>query len=169
MRMKSSIPIVSSLHPKIRNEVAVGIDAAECKFPATIAIQVNSGLRTFPQQAKLYAQGRTEPGPRVTNSKPGQSFHNYGLAFDFNIRYDLDGNGSYEKISWDVLKDLDRDGEADWMEVVDTFEALKYTWGGRFHSIIDQPHFEKTFGHHWSDLLDLHNRGKVDADGYVLL
>jgi peptidoglycan L-alanyl-D-glutamate endopeptidase CwlK len=51
----------------------------------------------------------------------------------------------FEKVSWDVLKDFDKDGEADWMEVVKVFEALKYTWGGRFHSIVDQPHFEKNF------------------------
>lgn len=42
-----------------------------------------SGYRSFPEQAKLYFQGRTKPGPKVTNARPGQSAHNYGLAVDW--------------------------------------------------------------------------------------
>lgn len=41
-----------------------------------------SGYRSFPEQASLYFQGRTKPGKKVTNAKPGESFHNYGLAVD---------------------------------------------------------------------------------------
>lgn len=40
------------------------------------------GTRTFPEQAKLYFQGRTLPGARVTNAQPGLSCHNYGIAVD---------------------------------------------------------------------------------------
>src|SRR5690349_2624666 len=141
-----SIPVVAKLHPKIRDEVTALIDKAETKFPSTVAIRIVQGLRTFPEQDALYAKGRTTPGLRVTNSKGGQSYHNYGLAIDFALLYDKDGNGTYESLSWDTLKDFDRDGEADWMEVVDAFEKAGYTWGGRFHSITDNPHFEKTFG-----------------------
>jgi hypothetical protein len=39
--------------------------------------------RTMEEQAKLYAKGRTSGGRIVTKAKPGQSFHNYGLAFDW--------------------------------------------------------------------------------------
>lgn len=42
-----------------------------------------SGTRTFPEQAKLYFQGRTTPGKIVTNARPGQSAHNYGIAVDW--------------------------------------------------------------------------------------
>ena len=35
------------------------------------------------EQAMLYAQGRSRPGKIVTQAKPGQSYHNYGLAFDW--------------------------------------------------------------------------------------
>jgi peptidoglycan L-alanyl-D-glutamate endopeptidase CwlK len=171
MRHKPSESVIAQLHPLIRGEVKLGMQTVEQTklTDIHIAVQVNSGYRTFPEQAKLYAQSRTAPGPRVTNSKPGQSYHNYGLAFDFNLVYDLDGNGTYEKVSWDVLKDFDKDGEADWLEVVDVFEVLKYTWGGRFHSIVDDPHLEKTFGHHWTELFALHNAGKIDKDGYVII
>lgn len=41
------------------------------------------GLRTFEEQTALYAQGRTKPGRIVTKAKPGESYHNYGLAFDW--------------------------------------------------------------------------------------
>jgi peptidoglycan LD-endopeptidase CwlK len=39
-------------------------------------------FRTLNEQATLYAQGRTTPGPIVTHARPGQSAHNYGLAID---------------------------------------------------------------------------------------
>jgi hypothetical protein len=35
------------------------------------------------EQAALYAKGRTSGGRIVTKAKPGQSYHNYGLAFDW--------------------------------------------------------------------------------------
>ena len=41
------------------------------------------GRRTMEEQAGLYAKGRTKPGKIVTKAKPGQSYHNYGLAFDW--------------------------------------------------------------------------------------
>lgn len=52
-----------------------------------------SGFRSLDEQAQLYALGRTVPnhdaspqkpmGSTVTNAKPGQSYHNWGLALDF--------------------------------------------------------------------------------------
>ena len=55
-----------------------------------------SGLRSFLDQQAIYAQGRTAPcgacrdkgitdpcGHVMTRAKPGQSYHNYGLAVDF--------------------------------------------------------------------------------------
>lgn len=58
------------------------------------------GFRTYGQQQELYAQGRVTKSPSwsthpplglpVTNARPGQSSHNFGLAFDFCR--DRDGN-----------------------------------------------------------------------------
>jgi hypothetical protein len=49
------------------------------------------GLRTFPEQDALYAQGREgRPGPRVTNARGGESPHNYGCATDW-CPWDSDG------------------------------------------------------------------------------
>jgi len=158
MRDKISIDRVARLHPKIRDEVKQLIEKAEEKLPAHVAVRVVQGLRTFPEQDKLYAQGRTDKTkPKVTNSKAGQSYHNFGLAIDFALLIDKDRNSVYETISWDLLKDEDKDGVADWMEVVDVFEDAGYTWGGRFVSIKDNPHLEKNFGLHWKELLKRHN------------
>ena len=41
------------------------------------------GRRTMEEQAALYAKGRTAGGKIVTKAKPGESYHNYGLAFDW--------------------------------------------------------------------------------------
>jgi peptidoglycan L-alanyl-D-glutamate endopeptidase CwlK len=152
MRDKISEQRVQLLHPSIRDEVKKLIEDAESGLPFT-AIRIVQGLRTFEEQDNLFSQGRTTPGNRVTNSKGGQSYHNYGLAIDFALIYDKDKNGTYESLSWDILKDFDKDGEADWMEVVNVFENAGYTWGGRFNSIKDNPHLEKTFGNHWKTLL----------------
>lgn len=157
MRDTISIPRVELLHPAIRTEVRQLIDKAEAKLPYT-AIRIVQGLRTFSEQDTLYAQGRTKPGKRVTNAKGGQSFHNYGLAIDFALLYDKDKNSTYETLSWDTLKDMDKDGESDWMEVVEVFEEAGYTWGGRFTSIKDNPHFEKNFGLTWRQLFDKHSK-----------
>lgn len=46
------------------------------------------GTRTIEEQDRLYAQGRTVPGKKVTNARGGQSLHNYGLACD--VVRDLD-------------------------------------------------------------------------------
>lgn len=163
MRDKRSEPRVALLHPAIRNEVKALIEKAEAKLPNT-AIRIVQGLRTFEEQNALYAKGRTAPGSRVTNAKGGQSYHNYGLAIDFALVYDKDNNGTFETLSWDLLKDMDKDGEKDWMEVVDVFEAAGYTWGGRFHSIPDNPHLEKTFGYNWRQLMT-----RSQIGGYVMI
>jgi peptidoglycan LD-endopeptidase CwlK len=154
------------LHPAIRDEVRLLIDKAESRLPFT-AIRIVQGLRTFAEQDALYQQGRTKPGNRVTNARGGASFHNYGLAIDFALLYDKDKNGTYETLSWDTLKDMDKDGEADWAEVVRIFEEAGYVWGGNFSSIKDNPHLEKTFGFTWRQLLAKHNAGDFANTDYV--
>jgi peptidoglycan L-alanyl-D-glutamate endopeptidase CwlK len=157
MRDKISEPRVQLLHPKVRDEVKRLIEQAEAGFPPTMAIRIVQGLRTIDEQNELYAQGRTKPGNIVTKAKGGSSFHNYGLAIDFAILTDTDGNGSYNDLSWDIRRDNDKDGTADWLEVVKIFEAAGWTWGGRWASLKDYPHLQKTFGFTWQQLLQKYN------------
>jgi peptidoglycan L-alanyl-D-glutamate endopeptidase CwlK len=111
-------------------------------------------LRTFEEQDALYQKGRTRPGPKVTNAKPGTSYHQYGLAIDFCNQI----NG---KLVWKVDKN--------WMKVVGLYKAAGWSWGGDWKGFQDQPHLEKTFGYHWRDLLKKHQNEEVDKNGYVII
>lgn len=150
---------VNLLHPKVRNEVRALIEKAETALPKNMAIRIVQGLRTIDEQNALYAQGRTKPGSIVTKAKGGSSYHNYGLAIDFAILTDTDGNGTYNDLSWDIKRDNDKDGVADWLEVVKVFEAAGWEWGGKWASLKDYPHLQKTFGYSWRDLLAKYNSG----------
>jgi peptidoglycan L-alanyl-D-glutamate endopeptidase CwlK len=148
---------LDSLHPDIRKEVIDLVSKINTEvLTSNVKMIVTQGLRTFDEQTKLYIQV-----PKVTNAKAGQSMHNYGLAFDFCL---VKGG----KALWDVASDFDGDKVADWMEVVKIFKDAGYTWGGNFRSISDKPHFEKTFGHTWQQLLALKEEGKT-KNGYVIL
>lgn len=150
MRDTISIQRVNALHPIVRTEVGVLIDKAEALLPNNYAVRIVQGLRTFPEQKDLYDQGRTKPGKKVTNAKPGSSYHNYGLSIDFALMIDKDGNGTYESLSWDNTS-------KEWATVVKTFEDAGWTWGGNFSSLKDYPHLEKTFGLNWRELLKRYN------------
>ena len=168
MRDYISINRVANLHPKVREDVKKCIEEAESKFPANMAIRVVQGLRTIEEQNALYAQGRSKPGPIVTKAVGGKSFHNYGLAIDFAILKDVDGNGTFETLSWKTTEDFDKDGVADWMEVVAVFKKYGWVWGGDFNSIKDNPHFEKGFGLSVSQLLALYNKPqRIPGTPYV--
>lgn len=161
---------VAQLHPKIRAEVASLIEQAEAGFPLHVAVRVVEHYRSIDYQNQLYAQGRTKPGAIVTNAKGGSSFHNYGLAIDFAILLDTNGDGKFDALSWDIKKDNDRDGTADWLEVVRIFETAGYEWGGKWSSIKDYPHLQKTFGYTWQQLLAKYQKGDfIPGTKYVNL
>ena len=148
---------IDTLHPLIKAEVLELVTHVNTVIlTGKVKMIVTQGLRTFDEQNKLFAQR-----PKVTNAKGGQSIHNYGLAFDFCL---ADGG----RTIWDTVKDFDNDKVADWMEVVKVFKAAGYTWGGDFRSITDRPHFEKTFGHTWQQLLAIKQSGKTE-NGYVII
>lgn len=158
-----SVKRLQQLHPKLRDEAIALFAEAECALSGRAKPRVTFSLRTFQEQQALYEQGRTRPGPIVTNAKPGSSFHNYGLAIDFALI--IDG----VSVSWDALKDYDGDRVADWMEVVKVFKAHGWEWGGDWQTITDKPHLQKTFGFTWRQLLDKHNLGTTDKNGYVII
>jgi peptidoglycan L-alanyl-D-glutamate endopeptidase CwlK len=153
---------IEKLHPKLREE-ALTIYKEICqKLQGRAMCRFTYTLRTMSEQNALYAQGRTIKGPIVTNAKAGQSYHNYGLAVD--IALILDGKTA----SWNDREDFDGDKVADWMECVKVFKDHGWEWGGDW-KFKDRPHFQKTFGKQWPELKDLHNKGKIDKEGYVLI
>lgn len=93
-----------------------------------IYIRVVQGLRTVAEQDALFAQGRTTPGPRVTNVRGGYSWHNYGLAVDcvpsiegpdapFTPNWDSDAP-SYPTM-WEAARLLGLTCGADWTSFPD--------------------------------------------------
>ena len=152
---KTSLSRVALMHPLLRTELAnILSEIAQ----GGVSIRLTQTLRTIQEQNDLYAIGRTKPGKIVTNAKGGQSYHNWGLSCDFCL---LHKDGS---ISWNMHEDLDKDGIADWMEVVKVFEKYGWEWGGKW-KFKDTPHFQKTFG---KSIKDLQNC-KKDKDGYPII
>lgn len=154
---KITIDRIKKLHPAVSDEVN-SIYTKICEALAGRAVcRFSYTLRTFNEQAELYAQGRTKPGKVVTNAKPGQSLHNYGLAFDIVLI--IDGKTA----SWDTIKDFDGDKEADWMEVVKICKSYGWKWGGDFKSFKDYPHFEKSFGLNWPEMKARYDAGQFQT------
>lgn len=152
---------IKLMHPKLREEVGE-IYAEICQALTGKAFcRFTHTLRTFKEQDELFAKGRTAPGARVTNARGGFSMHNFGVALDIVLIRD----GS---ALWDVKADLDGDGKADWMEIVNIFKQYGWEWGGDW-KFYDAPHFQKSFGKSVRELLALHNAKKIDKEGYVLL
>lgn len=161
-----TIERIKRAHPRLREELE--LQYLECNndiLGKGVRLRFSHVYRSRKEQQALYDQGRTKPGKKVTNAKPGRSYHNYGLAFDIVLLYDNDGNGTFEEASWDMVRDGDSDKKADWSEVVEFFKSKGWEWGGDFRSFKDYPHFQKTFGCHWSDL----EKARTDGDGYVIL
>jgi peptidoglycan L-alanyl-D-glutamate endopeptidase CwlK len=48
-----------------------------------VNIRITQGWRSYASQNALYAQGRSLPGPIVTDAPGGYSAHNFGYAVDF--------------------------------------------------------------------------------------
>ena len=152
---KTSLSRVALMHPLLRTELTSILSEIE---QGGVSIRLTQTLRTIQEQNDLYAIGRTKPGKIVTNAKGGQSYHNWALALDICL---LHKDGS---VSWSLNEDLDKDGIADWMEVVKVFEKYGWEWGGKW-KFKDTPHFQKTFGKSLNDLKAL----PKDSNGYVKL
>jgi peptidoglycan L-alanyl-D-glutamate endopeptidase CwlK len=105
-----------------------------------IDIVITEGHRSVERQNELYDRGRTTDGNIVTYAEGGESYHNYGLAIDFALRLD---NGN---IVWDMNRDDNGNGKADWMEVVSLAKNMGFEWGGDFSNFKDYPHFQMDFG-----------------------
>lgn len=141
-----SLVRIELLHPRLRAEVKRLYNYINNeKLKGRAQVRITHTLRTIKEQNDLYAQGRTEKGSIVTFAKGGESMHNYGLAIDICLI--IDG----KEASWDAKADYDKDGVADWMEIVHVFKMHGWTWGGDW-KMQDLPHFQKTFGRTIADL-----------------
>jgi LysM repeat protein len=122
------------LHPIVATRGRSMIDLAA---HAGLGLLVTQGLRTSEEQDVLYAKGRTVPpiGKQfvVTNARGGQSWHNFGLAFDIVV---LDALG---KNDWDV-------SHPGWAKAAELGKSVGLEWGGDWKGFKDMPHFQYTGG-----------------------
>jgi peptidoglycan LD-endopeptidase CwlK len=101
-------------------------------------VRITTAFRSWDEEDRLFAQGRTAPGEVVTNARGGDSYHNWGLAFDA---------APYEsgKISNDPQK---------FIQMGHLGQQVGLQWGGTFKTLVDFPHFQYTFGLNTWDLLN---------------
>jgi len=115
--------------------------AANCRLwlqrcrQAGLDVVITNTVRDEAYQAHLYAQGRTRPGPIVTNGKV-PTFHSVkaGLAFDFcenkqGKEYD---NGNFFRAAAALAKEMG------------------FSWGGDWRSFPDTPHIQWDAGGQYS-------------------
>ena len=70
---------LQTVHPELQRRI---LQLDQLLSITEIHLRVTQALRTWPEQAALYAQGRTTPGAIVTEASPLYSMHCYGLAVD---------------------------------------------------------------------------------------
>jgi hypothetical protein len=85
-----------------------------------------TGGRSIAWQNKLFAQGRTSPGDKVTDARGGESAHNYGCASDWT-RWTPDGEPIW--IRADDSKWLD---DPEWNIYLKAVEDLGLRSGSEF-------------------------------------
>ncbi|TWT24710.1 M15 family metallopeptidase [Planomicrobium sp. CPCC 101110] len=136
-------PAPSSLHPIVEEKKD---ELIEKTADIGIEILITDDFRSIDAQDNLHRQGRSEPGRIVTYAEGGESYHNYGLAIDFALRLPDGG------VVWDIKRDGNGNGKADWLEVADIAKELGFSWGGDWRNFKDYPHLEMNFGLSIEDL-----------------
>jgi peptidoglycan LD-endopeptidase CwlK len=115
-----SMERLAEVHPELSRRVQ------QLASMLSFDIRVTQGLRTYPQQNALYAQGRTTPGNVVTNAKGGQSAHNFGYAVDV-VPY-IEGI-----IDWSGK-------DAKWQEILMKAPSCGLAEGATWRTFPDEPH-----------------------------
>lgn len=119
-------------HPVLQEQAGKWMTQCE---QAGIVVRIGECLRTVAEQDSLYEQGRTKPGQIVTNAK-GSSYssqHQWGIAFDFYLQMDVDGDGA---TSDDAFNDSTKLFE----QAAEIGKNMGLGWGGDWKSLVDKPH-----------------------------
>lgn len=103
---------------------------AEMLALENIEFRVTQALRSWDEQEKLFAQGRTAPGKIVTQAPGGHSWHNFGLAVDLAI---IEAGA----IDWNA-------SHPSWQRMIQVGEMLGLLSGSTFRTFPDNPHFQLT-------------------------
>ena len=133
------VPSSGSIDPRSAGNIATLRPDAQAKarewlrkcLEAGINVKIITGTRTYQEQDRLYAQGRTAPGPKVTNAPAGYSWHNFGVGWDFVV-FDANGQPQWESPL------MERCGSI--------AELLGLEWGGHWKGFQDTPHIQLKTG-----------------------
>lgn len=131
---------LSALNPQVASMAQKFLNlCAAYKLDVTILVT----FRSWDDQDVLYAQGRTTPGLIVTDAEGGDSYHNWGLAFDCAPVV----NGT---VDWSDL--------AKFTQMGNIGQQVGLEWGGNWTTfkiqLLDMPHFQYTYGLSTEQLLD---------------
>lgn len=140
---------LKTLLPQVRQKFTDWYDACHAQG---LNVIITDGSRTYEEQAAIYAQGRTEPGPIVTKAKPGSSWHNFGIALDFGIFDGTDENGGVGHY---------HDESPDYHTAGKLAEGLGLEWGGDWKSIQDEPHVQWKTGISLEEARERHANGEA--------
>lgn len=139
---------LDELIPAVKDRIIAFIARAELCLAETypgqkIKLMVISTYRDNEAQDAEYAKGRTTPGPKVTNARGGQSWHNYRCAADLGVL--VNGTLSWDRKYYEQLGAI--------------AQELGLTWGGdwngdgvRQKADFDLDHFQWTGGLTLADL-----------------
>lgn len=95
------------LHPIVRLRLGKALEVLNAQIPGLQAFET---WRSPKRQLELWHQGRSKPGNKVTNAKPWESWHQYGLAADVAVKVAADPKLNLpDSWSWDFDKDLVRE------------------------------------------------------------
>lgn len=129
---------VCDLHPAVQRRCNAFLEACAAEG---IELLITSTYRDSESQNALYASGRTISGPKLTNAKAGQSYHNWRMAFDVvPLRHG--------KPVWGTTG---ADGEL-WQRIGLIGETCDLEWAGRWSKFREFPHFQFTGGLTLADL-----------------
>lgn len=127
---------INTLHPDIRDSVKTMLQNLK---KDGVKVEITLALRTYEEQDILFAKGRNDKGEVsdqskvVTNARGGQSYHNFGLAFDLTV-YDKDNKKTWKQDS------------EEWKKVIAEGKNQGFEAGAEWADFPDLPHFQKTFG-----------------------
>lgn len=126
---------ISDLHPRLQEKIAEL--KALVRKELKIEIGISECLRTVAEQDDLYAKGRTAAGSIVTNCRGNtySSMHQWGVAFDFYLKCDVDKDGQTTDDAFNNRTKL-------FNKIGAIGERIGLEWGGSWKSIVDLPHFQ---------------------------
>lgn len=123
--------------------------------------RITEGIRSMSRQEKLYSCGRVKidgvwrvdnPRAVLTNARPGESMHHYGLAFDICFQGRDPYLAEYPKNIFDHT----------WRKVGEIGQRNGFKWGFDWNgnglvdgNDFDRPHFEMSYGERAHDLREM--------------